>query len=111
MSNTGANGGRDDVDVSIDARNLPPSITKVNNKPVTPASANGHVERVVRSISKGPFQRLIISHVSVPNGRQYASIRTFTSGDGQNFAPSKKGILIQVCHVAEVIDALREVAK
>jgi hypothetical protein len=111
MSNTADNGGRDDVDVSIDARNLPPSITKVNNPLTQPASANGHVQRVIRSISKGPFHTLVVSHVSVPNGRQYASIRTFISEDGQNFAPSKKGILIQVCHVAEVIGALREMLK
>jgi hypothetical protein len=111
MPSTVASGGQDDVDVSIDARNLPPALTKVNKPATLPPSANGHVERVLRTISKGPFQRLAVSHVSVPTGRQYASIRTFISEDGQNFAPSKKGILIQVCHVGEVIGALREVLK
>jgi hypothetical protein len=81
-------------------------------KPHTPqfdapaTSADGHIERVVKTIQLGPFRRILVSHVVVPSGRPYASIRVFLSADGEAFAPTKAGVMLQLGIVDDVVNAL-----
>ena len=103
-------GGQDDAGLSVDAESLPHSITQVYKNLPSPRP-NGHVERVIKIIAQGPFRRLVVSDVSVPNGRRYASIRFFVSKDGAKFTPTPKGVMINLGCLDEVIAGLKAVAR
>jgi hypothetical protein len=113
---TALNSGGHDVGCTADAANLPKSVTGVKpksspsqiNSPV-PMAPNGHVETAIQTFQFGPYKRLLVSAVTVPSGRPYASLRIFTSQDGISFSPSRHGVMIPRVILDEVIAALREV--
>jgi hypothetical protein len=113
---TALNSGGHDVGCTADAANLPKSVTGVKpkssraqtNSPA-PMAANGHVETAIQTFQIGPYKRLLVSAVTVPSGKPYASLRFFTSQDGVSFSPSRQGVMIPCVILDDVIAALREV--
>jgi hypothetical protein len=106
MPSTVASGGQDEVDVSIDALNLPPSLTKVKCSPYPRSEFS---EEIISEIQRQPREKLRISRVTTAWGGIFAAVRFWNDDDGV-FRPSRRGVNIRKDNIEAVIDALREVA-
>src|SRR5271165_496820 len=94
-------------EVTSDAASLPPGWTGIKHNSPQP-KGDGVIETVALTVQQGPYQRTLVSHLKMPNGREFASIRVFASDDGVTFKPPPKGVVMQTGLIDRIVDGLRQ---